>query len=58
MLGSCGWLLFVREEQDSIYGLKSFPTVWAFRAEDLVADHDCSSFLVWRFRLYLWELRR
>lgn len=37
MLGSCGCLLFVREEQDSRFGLKSFPTVWEFRAEDLVA---------------------
>lgn len=37
MLGSCSWLLFVREEQDSRFGQKSFPTVWAFRAEDLVA---------------------
>ena len=37
MLGSCDWLLFVREEQGSRLGLNCFPTVWAFRAEDLVA---------------------
>lgn len=51
MLGSCGWLLFMREEQDSRFGLKSFPTVWAFRAE----DHDCWSCWVWRLRLRLWD---